>query len=218
MSFRKRLVADFLFVTQIIGAMVFCGAYILRSLTDVSGSSLAQFGTVFAFLLFHLTLGVAAHKAAPSRVTKQAIATYLIWLVLMGSLMLAVGINPAYHWNEKDTTTLETTAILSVAVLIMRRIAHLPFSAPAVKGLFAIAYKSVPQVLLGWKFLAEGATGTPGLSIIVGHATILVRLGQIYFMVREAGWDRNRAWLAISETTNELSWIVASVAWWFVVM
>ncbi len=82
-----------------------------------------------------------------------------------------------------------------------------------VKAFFAIAYKSVPQVLLAWKFLAEGASGTPGLSIIVGHATILVRLGQIYFMVREAGLDRNRVWLAVSETANELSWVIATIAW-----
>jgi len=49
--------------------------------------------------------------------------------------------------------------------------------------------------------------------VIVGHFTILVRLGQIYFLVKEAGWDKNRVWLAISETANEISWGVATIAW-----
>ena len=71
----------------------------------------------------------------------------------------------------------------------------------------------MPQLLLAWKFLAEGASGTPLTSVIVGHATILIRLGQIYFMVREAGFDRNRVWLAVSEVSNEVSWIVATAAW-----
>lgn len=121
--------------------------------------------------------------------------------------------NPAYRWNEKDTTTLVTALVLTVIVLVVSYVRHLTISDPMVKAFFAIAYKSVPQVLLAWKFLAEGASGTPGLSIIVGHATILVRLGQIYFMVREAGLDRNRVWLAVSETANELSWVIATIAW-----
>lgn len=82
-----------------------------------------------------------------------------------------------------------------------------------VKGLFGVAYKSIPQVLLAWKFLAEGGSGTPGPSVVLGHATISIRLGQIYFMVKEAGWDRNRFWLAVSESANELSWIIATLAW-----
>ena len=126
---------------------------------------------------------------------------------------MAVWTNPMYRWNEKDTTTLVTTVFLTLAVLLMSYLQRLSLKDPMVKGSFAIAYKSVPQVLLAWKFLAEGATGTPGLSVLLGHVTIFVRLGQIYFMVREAGWDRNRTWLAVSETANEISWIIATAAW-----
>ncbi|MCI0542365.1 hypothetical protein L0Y69_01230 [bacterium] len=217
MSFQKRLIADFLFVIQIIGAFIFCGAYILQSLEDVTGSSLAQFGTVATFLLFHFALGIGAYKAKPGRGAKQAIATYVTWFVLVSILMYTTGTNSDYHWNEKDTTTLATAFVLTVIVLAVGIVQRLSLADPAMKGSFAIAYKSVPQVLLGWKFLTEGASGTPLVSVIAGHATILIRLGQIYFMVREAGWDRNRKWLMISETVNELSWVVATIAW-FVVM
>lgn len=213
MSSKKRMITDLLFGVQIIGATLFCGAYTLRSLKDVTGSSAAQFGLVATYLVFHLTLGLGAHRASPSRVTRQAIATYAIWFVLILTTIGAVITNPMYRWNTKDTTTVLTAAVLTGTVIILSFVRKLRFSDPAVKASFAIAYKSVPQVLLAWKFLAEGASGTPGLSVVVGHATILIRLGQIYFMVKEAGWDRNRIWLAVSESANEVSWIVATIAW-----
>lgn len=213
MSSRKKMIADSLFGVQIIGAVLFCGAYALRSLSDVRGTSVAQVGLIATYLLFHLCLGLGAHRASPSRLTRQAIATYVIWFVLILTIIGAVITNPAYRWNQKDTTTLMTALGLTMAVLIVSHARHLTIKDPMVKAYFAIAYKSVPQVLLAWKFLAEGASGTPGLSVVVGHITILIRLGQIYFMVREAGWDRNRIWLAISETANELSWVIATIAW-----
>lgn len=204
---------DLLFVVQIIGAIVFCGAYALRSLTDIRGSSIAQFGLVATFLVFHLWLGVGAHRASPSRLTRQAITTYVVWFVLMLVIVVVVATNPAYRWNEKDTTTIMVAVVLTLLVLVLSYALNLKIRDPIVKASFAIAYKTVPQVLLAWKFLADGASGTPILSIIVGHITILIRLGQIYSMVREAGWDRNRICLAISETANEFSWIVATIAW-----
>jgi magnesium-transporting ATPase (P-type) len=209
----KKIVSDMLFVIQIVGALVFCGAYFFRSLHDVKGSSLVQFGLVATYLLFHLALGVGAHRASPSRITRQAIFTYTLWFVLISAVFIVTGTNAAYRWNDKETAQLLTASILTVIVLATAIVQHKKLSDPMAKGLFAIAYKSVPQLLLAWKFVAEGASGTPGLSVIMGHFTILIRLGQIYFMVREAGWDRNRIWLATSETLNEISWIIASTAW-----
>ena len=210
---RKRIVTDLLFGVQIICAFVFAGAYFWRSLHDVTGSSVAQFGLAVAYLVFHLLLGLGAHRVAPSRVTRQAITTYGIWLFLVTAVGVATATNATYVWNKKDTTTLATAGVLTLVVLVLSHAQRLSPKDPMVKAWFAIAYKSVPQVLLAWKFLAEGASGTPGLSVVVGHLTILIRLGQIYFMVREAGWDRNRVWLAVSEGANELSWIVATAAW-----
>ena len=217
MSRSTRIWADLLFGVQIIGATIFCGAYAWRSLSDITGSSIAQFSLVAAFLIFQLVLSLGAHSASPSRSTRQALATYLIWLVLISVMILAAGTNPTYRWNEKDDATLITAIALTGIVILITVVKRKKFADPMIKAYFAIAYKSVPQVMLAWKFMAEGATGTPGLSVIVGHATIIIRLGQIYFMVREAGWDRNRLWLAISESLNELSWVVATIAWLYVI-
>ena len=217
MSNKKQMISDALFWVQIVSAVVFCGAYTLRSLRDVTGSSAAQVGLVAMFLVFNLALGIGAHRAKPSRGTRQLITTYAVWLVLVIILIGVVVTNSDYRWNEKDTTTLVTAMALTIAILVIGGIKNLSPGDPMMKGYLAIAYKSVPQILLAWKFLTEGASGTPAISVWVGHATILVRLGQVYFTVKEDGWDRNRLWLAISETANEVSWIVVTIVWLIVV-
>lgn len=205
--------ADLLFGVQIIGATLFCGAYIHRATYDVTGTSIVQFGTVIAFLSFNLMLGIGAHREGPSRNTRQSIAIYVTWLTLMTTLFVTAASNSAYQWNRVDTVTLQTAIGLTALVLVGSRVAKVPLNDPSVKGSLAIAYKSVPQVLLAWKFILEGATGTPALSILVGHFTILLRIGHILLTAREGGWNRSLRWLAISETLNELSWLIATAAW-----
>lgn len=210
---KRKMIGDLLFGIQIIGALVFCSAQFLRSLADVKGASIAQFGLVATYLVFHLSLGIGAHRVKASRLTRQAIATYCVWFVMIIAIMIAVWINGTYRWSIQDTTTISIAVALTVTIFVISSICNTTIADPMIKAWLAIAYKSAPQVLLAWKILAEGGSGIPGLSVIAGHVTIIIRLGQIYFMVKEAGWDRNRKWLAISETTNELSWIITSIAW-----
>lgn len=212
----KTWVADLLFVLQIIGAVVFCGAYALRATTDVTGSSVVQFCLVGAFLFFCLTLSIGAYRTKPDRATKQGIITYVVWLVLLFLVIGTTLSNEEYRWNDKETTMLVMGLVLTGVVFLIGITSHTQVTDPMMRGLFAIAFKAVPQVLLAWKFFHEGASGTPLAAIIVGHVTILIRLGQIYFMVRASGWDRNRKWLALSEISNEVSWIIATVVWFVI--
>lgn len=212
-SLLNRRIGDILFGAQIIGAILFCGAQFFRSLVDLRGVSLAQFVMAATFLFFHLALGLGAHRMGPSRLTRQAIATYCTWIVLILAIIAAVFANGTYRWSVQDWTTVWTAAGLTVIVLGFGQLRRLSIKDPEIKAFLAIAYKSVPQVLLAWKIWVEGGSGIPGLSIIVGHATILIRLGQLALMVREKSLDRNRKWLAISETANELSWVIATIAW-----
>lgn len=209
----EKLVADSLFLLQVVGAILFSGAYVLRAIHDVTGSSIVQFGLVALFLAFHLMLSVGAHKTKPSRLTRQAIGTYILWLVLYVAVIVATASNTKYRWTPRETTTLLCSMWLIIVVVILTRILRQPISSPMTKALLAIAFKSIPQVFLAWKFLVEGASGTPTTAIVVGHITILTRLGQIYYLVREAGWDKNRLWLAISELCNEATWTIVSVVW-----
>lgn len=211
MSFSRKTFTDLLFAVQIIGALVFTGAQFQRSLTDIHGVSIVQFGLATAFVAFNLILGLGAHRAQPSRVTWQAIVTYLVWMVTLLAVVIAVAANAEYRWTVQDTVTFAVTTVLVIAIAVLRR----PLRDPMKLAFFAIACKSVPQLLLVWSVLDQGGSGIPVAALLVGHLTILIRLGQIYFIVREAGWERNRLWLAVSESAAELTWIAVTLAWIF---
>lgn len=216
MSCKKQVIADLLFGVQIVGALVFCGSYFVRSLHDVTGSSVVQFCFVVAFLFFCLTLSIGAYRAKPDRPTKQGIVTYIVWLIMLIAVIAATMGNEGYKWNNKEVAILVWGLVLAGIVIIIGITLKTKVTDPMMRGLLAITFKSIPQILLAWKFIEEGASGTPAVAIIVGHVTILIRLSQIYFMVRESGWDKNRKWLAVSEVSNEASWIITSVVWVFV--
>jgi hypothetical protein len=200
-------------MVQIAGACLFCSAQAQRALHDVSGVSLAQNLAVMTYLVFHLLLTWEAHKAQPSRLTKQGLKVFCTWFVGTFFIVIAILLNGTYTWTLQDTVIASAAIGVALVVVSISSLQSLPIADPAVRSFLAIAFKSVPQVLLAWKIMVEGGSGIPGLSVAVGHATIILRLAHISFMVKEAGWERNRSWLAISETANELSWVVATIAW-----
>ena len=74
-------------------------------------------------------------------------------------------------------------------------------------------FKAIPQLALAYKIFMRGGAGLAGAAVITGHITILPRLGQLWFSIKEAGWDRNRHGSALSELANEASWLVATLVW-----
>jgi hypothetical protein len=66
---------------------------------------------------------------------------------------------------------------------------------------------------LAYKIFTEGGAGMAGAMLLAGHIGIMTRLGQLCFAIREAGWDRNRQGAVLSETANEVTWILVTVAW-----
>ncbi|KND51877.1 MAG: hypothetical protein ABA06_01290 [Parcubacteria bacterium C7867-001] len=213
MSLPKKTIADLLFGVQLVGAVIFCGAQFLRSLEDVHGVSIVQFALATTFVVFNLLLGIGAHRAQPSRVTMQGIVTYIVWVAMLTAVVVAVATNREYRWSIQDSVTLGIAVVLTIGTLGFGALQGRPIRDPMTLAFLAIASKSMPQLLLVWSILEQGGSGIPAASIIVGHCTILIRLGQIYFMVREAGWERNRVWLAVSESAAELTWIATTTAW-----
>lgn len=204
---------DLLYRVQIAGACLFCSAQAQRALHDINGVSLAQNLAVMTYLIFHLLLTWEAHKAQPSRLTKQGLIVFCTWFVGTFFIVTTILHNGSYSWTLQDTIIAFAAIGVALTVVAISSLQSMAVTDAAVRSLLAIAFKSIPQVLLAWKIMAEGGSGIPGLSVAVGHATILIRLAHISFMVKEAGWERNRTWLAISETANELSWVVATIAW-----
>lgn len=210
---KKRLVTDTLFIVQILSAFILAGSQFFRMLSTIEGVNFAMFATMEVFLGINLYLAIMAHRVQPSRVTRQTVATYAIWTVLIASNIVAILWHGGYKWGKTDVITFALTGLGVVATLFVARRCRLGVTDPVVKGYLAVFFKATPQLLLAAKILLEGNAGTPVVAICAGHVTILVRLGQLWFSIREAGWDRNRIGSAISEVANELSWVVVTIAW-----
>ncbi|MBI4133362.1 hypothetical protein HY478_01980 [Candidatus Uhrbacteria bacterium] len=215
MSHAKKLTADFLFAVHVIGALVLGVSQFVRMLSTLQGVSLSMFLSFEAFLAINLFLAIRAHKVQPSRVTAQTILSYALWIVLIALDLAAIAVNGTYQWSTNDTVTLVLVGIGVVGTFLVGVSNSRSVNDPIVKAWFAVFFKAMPQLLLAAKIFQFGGAGTPGAAIVSGHCTILTRIGQLIFAIREAGWDRNRVGLVVSETANELSWVVVTIIWLF---
>ncbi len=209
----SRRIADILFAIQITGAVLSCSSQFVRSLVDVRGVSIAVFCLSVLYCGFHIWLGVGAHHAYATRLTFQGMATYSTWGVLTLAVVGGVIANGHYRWSIQDTIIMIIVCVLTMFLAQFCYWKKKTILDPQIKGLLAMVYKFTPNMFFAWKIFEEGGSGVPGLAICIGHFTISIRVVQVCLMVREAGWDRNRVWLAISETSNEVSWIVVTTVW-----
>jgi hypothetical protein len=97
--------------------------------------------------------------------------------------------------------------------LVWGKIRGLTFTDPLVSGFLAVCYVGLPQLTLTYKIFTEGGAGMAGAMLLAGHIGIMTRLGQLWYAINEAGWDRNRLGAALSEIANEVTWILVTVAW-----
>jgi hypothetical protein len=116
-------------------------------------------------------------------------------------------------WDGKDTFTAAMVAGGVLLTLAWGKIKHLTFTDPLVSGFLAVCFIGLPQLTLAYKIFTEGGAGMAGAMLLAGHIGIMTRLGQLCFAIREAGWDRNRQGAVLSETANEVTWILVTVAW-----
>jgi hypothetical protein len=100
-----------------------------------------------------------------------------------------------------------------IVATVIGRARGLQFGDPMLHAAYAVFCKAVPQLTLAWNIYRVGGDGISMVAFTAGHVTIGMRLAQIVFSIREAGLDRNRLGMAIGETANEVSWIVATVVW-----
>jgi hypothetical protein len=116
-------------------------------------------------------------------------------------------------WDIKDTLT---AAVVGSAVLLtwlQARRLGLKITDPLVSGFLAVWFVGLPQITLTYKVFSVGGAGLAGGMILAGHIGIMTRLGQLWFAIREAGWDRNRQGAALSEIANEVTWLLVTLAW-----
>jgi hypothetical protein len=213
MTDRRRLVADLFFVTQVCAAVVSGVAQFARLLTTTQGVGVSWYAFWDAFLVINLGLAIRANRAQPSRITRQTVATYAVWLVMVTAQIGAMAWGRVGVWDDRDTLTALLAAAGIVAVSGWAAASGVGLLDPYARGGYALCFRVVPQMMLAWRLGIEGNGGFPGLSIIMGHLAILTRIGQVAFSIREAGWDRNRTGSAIAEVGNEVSWCAITIGW-----
>ena len=210
---RQRRIADLLFVVQLTCALIFGGSQTLHMLESTEGLSISFFLFWALFLVINLGLSVQAHRAQPSRVTRQTVFVYSLWTLIIAANLGALAWHGSGAWNTVDDVT-AGIALAGIAGTLGIGARHgLGWRDPIVRGWLAVFFKGVPQLTLAWNLAQVGGGGLAPLGVLAGHVTICTRLGQLVFSIREAGWDRNRLGSLISEIANEGSWIVATVVW-----
>jgi hypothetical protein len=209
----RQLTADALFGVQLLFTFIFGGSQFYRMLTTRQGVNLTWFVSWLIFLLLNLILCIRAHQNQPSRITLQTIISYAAWTVVVAADLAVMLWKGTHVWGQTDTVT---AIIVGLGVALTVGLAYrleLGIVDPMVKGWLAVFFKAVPQLALAYKIFKMGGAGLAAAAVITGHITILSRLGQLWFSIKEAGWDRNRRGSALSELANEISWLVATAVW-----
>ncbi len=209
----RQWTTDLLFLIQIGFTFIWGGSQFLRLLSSMQGVNISWFVSWLAFLLLNLVLAIRAHQNQASRVTLQTILSYAAWTAMVMADLGVMLWRGTHIWDRTDSVTaLLVIAGLTVTMLVAYRL-NLGLIDPMVKGYLAVAFKAIPQLALAYKIMMVGGRGLAPVAVITGHITILTRLGQLWYSIKEAGWDRNRQGSALSELANEGSWLVATAAW-----
>lgn len=213
MSQSKRIITDLLFWVQLVCSLIFGIAQFIKTLTTTQGVNVSMFWSWQFFLTLNFLLVFKAHRNQPSRVTKQTMISYLVWIVMVTMDLVAMYTKDVGIWNVRDTYA---AVIVTVGVATTFWVGHLKkltLADPQIKSALAIFFKVVPQLVWAYNITLVGGGGLAPLAILAGHITINSRIGQLWFTIREAGWDKNRIGALISEISNELSWLTVSITW-----
>ena len=213
MSITTQRITDALFVIQVGCALLFGATQVTRMLTTTEGVSLTWFLFWALFLFINLRLAIRAHQVYPTRLSRQTIITYVAWSVVLAGAVGVLLWRSLGQWEAVDTLNMWVSGVGIGLVLAIGRLRGLGIADPLVRGWLAVFFKGTPQLTLAWHILQNGGEGLAPFAILSGHITINLRIGQLVFALREAGWDRNRLGSALSEVANELSWVVTTVAW-----
>lgn len=213
MPLTKKTTADTLFAVQIGCTIVSGGSEFLRLLITSQGVNLTWLASWLAFLAINLTLTIRAHRSQPSRVTLQTVLSYAAWTTMIAACLGAMLWRGTGLWDSKDTLTAMMVGTGVLLTWLGASWAGLKITDPLVHAGFAICFIGLPQLTLAYKIFTVGGEGMAGLMLLAGHIGILTRLGQLWFAIREAGWERDRQGAALGELANEATWLLVTAAW-----
>ncbi|MFZ4632478.1 MAG: hypothetical protein ACOYL8_04770 [Patescibacteria group bacterium] len=208
----KKQLNLFLFYFQLILGIIFGVSQIEHMINNsTQGLSLSMYIFAFLFVSTNLTLGIGAHRTKPSAVTKQILIILIIGVVVYFLFSLILAAKAEVVWDKNDTITTIIVIILSLVNFLYSRYKKLNFFDPLMKGNYSLIFKSIPQLFLAYKISQNGGSGLGIIFVISFHALTLARIFQIFQSIAEAGWDKNRIGLAVSEIGNEVSWTIVTI-------
>ncbi len=205
--------ADFLFIVQILGGAGLMIPMMARNLTSIEGVSLSFFLVLVIFCGLQLSIAIPAYIAKPTRKAWQAVAVYIMWIVLQTLNIVEILWLGVYRWDMNDTVTLVLTFTGTAAVVAHSMASNQALSDPITKSRLAMTTRGIPQLLQGAKIWMFGGSGLPGVSVLIGNVNIWIRIGHLVLTRSEATEDRNRFWMLASEVVNAISWGIVSLIW-----
>lgn len=209
---KEQLIGDSLFVIQLFAAICFCVAQIYVFMKSVDGASLTWILFWWGFVAINLYLSVQAFLMSKDRIIRQTMMNYAVWTSSIG-VTFGVLIWKGASWSVVDSIT-SAIVVLGFATLVLIKIVkNLKFTNPRFKAATAVLLKAVPQLMLAYNIILFGGNGIATYTIIIGHIMINLRILQVYLSAKNVGWDENRKSIVFGELGNELSWIVATIAW-----
>jgi hypothetical protein len=203
-------VANVVFWTQMAAAIIFAVAQVIRMMSSVEGLTITVFLFNLTFVILNLALAVRADQVQASRETKRAKWVYVIGTITYFMFIFVMIAKAETLWDKRDTIA-STAVLIGVSIVLIRF--RFQVALPMVCGWLALAMKAIPQLILAWKVWHVGGAGLSPIMMVMFHYLTLSRIFQISLIVKEAGWDKNRIALAVSEIGNELSWVIVTAVW-----
>ncbi|MBI3633148.1 MAG: hypothetical protein HY226_02545 [Candidatus Vogelbacteria bacterium] len=214
---KESIVGDVLFAVQMALSWMFFVSQFRRAFSTTTGMTMTWALFCSAFVFVNLLLARGNYIESRSRKAWQVRAVYVNWL----AIWLAILAPTAYYGTWKYNDSIVSSLILfAVAVLLwFRREKSLKasISEPITRGLVSLITKSVPQLFIAYCiWMAKSNAGLSGVALSIGHATVCIRIAEVYIMAYPgewSKWSRNNQGLFISEVGNELTWLVTTFTW-----
>ncbi len=208
------MIGDLLFWFQIIMAWAFSVPQIMRSFTSTAGMTITWSMLCSVFVTVNFFLALSAYWDSGSRKAMQVTLVYANWLVLWSIMFVVVFIKGT--WTDSDTLVTVIVIMLVTVIMVMRRQGSVmeTFVEPINRGLISLVVKSTPQLYIAYCIYRAGRNdGLAGMSLVIGHITVCARAVEIYITAKQDGWTKKNIGLFISETGNELTWMVTTGYW-----
>lgn len=206
--------ADVLFALQTVLMIFFVTGQAQRMTQSVEGISPTWliFGELFCVI--NATLALLGWRSTPSRATLQLLITHTGWTLGIGLLIALLAVRfDEVGWGWYDSLASICVAIGAAIILAIATRRKLSLTDPMIRGWLAAIFRGIPHAAMAYKIFLVSGGGIAPLTIWIAHMTTLIRIGQLGFAVREAGWDRARRGMAIAEGGNELTWMLVTIIW-----